>query len=83
MVQMTNTPTPDEPAFPLQDASAWQYGGMSLRDYFAAKALIAIYPDAVKNGACVHQGWRVGIAIDCYDIADAMLEARTLKRIKP
>lgn len=47
--------------------------GMTLRDYFAAKAIgpllqqIKTYPD---------ENWRMGIAIDAYAMADAMLAAR-------
>ena len=47
--------------------------GMDLRDYFAAQAIgpllqqVETYPD--KN-------WRMGIAIDAYAMADAMLSAR-------
>lgn len=47
-------------------------GGMSLRDYFAAKAL----PISVKHYEDGHvDGW-LGIAIHAYVLADAMLEAR-------
>ena len=47
--------------------------GMELRDYFAAQAIgpllqqIETYPD---------ENWRLGIAIDAYAMADAMLAAR-------
>ena len=47
--------------------------GMTLRDYFAAQAIgpllqqIETYPD---------ENWRLGIAIDAYAMADAMLAAR-------
>ena len=47
--------------------------GMTLRDYFAAQAIgpllqqIETYPD---------ENWRMGIAIDAYAMADAMLAAR-------
>lgn len=56
------------PAFPLEDTS-WRnaHEGMTLRDYFAAKALQAIAdpchsPELFANRA--------------YEIADAMLKAR-------
>jgi hypothetical protein len=71
------------PAFPLAEpgncVSASE--GMSLRDYFAAKAMPAMYRDfwddfrAGRNG-CVPEDWRMGIALDAYAIADAMLAAR-------
>lgn len=50
-----------------------QWGGMSIRDYFAAKAMqsllatIDTYPD---------EHWRDGLAMDAYMMADAMLKAR-------
>lgn len=50
--------------------------GMMLRDYFAAQAIgpllqqIEAYPD---------ENWRMGIAIDAYAMADAMLAARERK----
>jgi hypothetical protein len=60
------------PAFPLHNHGAQTLGlhitGMTLRDYFAAKALVHIYtqdetsPDKVAEWA--------------YSIADAMLKAR-------
>lgn len=67
------------PAFPRQDlyghdgcAIAQGFTGMSLRDYFAAKAMqaqIARYGD----------GSIERIAVDSYTIADAMLAARGAK----
>ena len=55
--------------------------GMSLRDYFAAKALPAIYEEVsrewVERGCPVD--WRQGISMDCYSLADAMIEARKVK----
>lgn len=60
------------PAFPLQSIGPHfpaGYSGMTLRDYFAAKAMqgfctIEMYP-SMEN-----------IARDAYALADAMLEAR-------
>jgi hypothetical protein len=43
------------------------HDGMSLRDYFAGQAMISMY------------GHSVNIAEEAYKVADAMLEARTLK----
>ena len=63
------------PAFP-RDHRHNGHNGMTLRDYFAAKALAAVYPDCVAAGACSHPDWRVGVAIDCYAMADAMIAAR-------
>lgn len=69
------------PAFPM---GANEYSGtgpecgMTLRDYFAAKAMLAIL-GSVKPG-----GWNIGVngtkneavGLAAYAVADAMLEAR-------
>lgn len=60
-------------AFPQSGYERWApEGGMTLRDYFAAKAL---------QGICAHPDtWGMQtpliIAKECYTLADAMLEAR-------
>jgi len=59
------------PAFPLFAATG--YAGMTLRDYFAAKAMQVVlyqcdcFPD---------EDWRMGVALDSYQMADVMLRAR-------
>lgn len=77
------TPTPDNggPAFPSTkqedngrgygDLHEVHYPGMSLRDYFASKALAGIcaHPDTWGDGI-------PEIARTAYEIADAMLAAR-------
>ena len=53
-------------------------GGMTLRDYFAAKALPVLcgkYVEAAEKVG-LDEDWKAGIATDAYKIADAMLEAR-------
>lgn len=53
------------------------HGGMSLRDYFAAKALqgwLASYPDDNKHP--VIAGNADEVALNAYQMADAMLRAR-------
>ena len=61
------------PAYPTQG-----YEGLTVRDYFASKALGLCYADylnyAAENG--VQEGWRDGVAKDAYLLADAMLKAR-------
>lgn len=75
------------PAFPvpLQPGQGWQgmapCDGMTLRDYFAAKALPAVYATAMEeakegSGLFQHDDWRVGLALDAYMMADAMIKAR-------
>jgi hypothetical protein len=62
------------PAFPTNDVC---YNGMSLRDYFAAKAM-----QAATSGHIGHYGhesnhWQVNdIASYAYEMADAMMKAR-------
>ena len=63
----------NEQAFPNPHRT--DMGGMSLRDYFAAKAMqgwLATYPDNMELG---HVTPHV-IAKFSYDMADAMLKAR-------
>lgn len=66
------------PAFPTVDANrAEDYGtyGMSLRDYFAAKALQGMCADPTTAGT---NG--MDLAEECYQLADAMLVAREVLR---
>jgi hypothetical protein len=56
--------------------------GMTLRDYFAAKALTGLLSNVNVLAADSNFGWsivnqeEVGLAEDAYAIADAMLRAR-------
>jgi hypothetical protein len=62
------------PAFPLSgDWSQIKEKGMTLRDYFAAKAMqeLMTYKDRPIYLRPVDE-----VAIDAYEMADAMLEAR-------
>jgi hypothetical protein len=75
----------NEPAFPvstkLQDRgfghqdgpSTWQFAGMTLRDYFAAKAMPVCLSD---TESFPDETWRIGVALEAYKMADAMLKAR-------
>lgn len=78
---MSNTNT-GGPAFPTENArqtgsSTWHYEGMTLRDYFAAKAMPTVIADWLKTGD-IHPDPEIVevIARDCYAVADAMLKAR-------
>lgn len=70
------------PAFPLAD-SCCEYGGtnrsdangMTLRDYFAAKALTAIMAPNPATGAYPQADEFHACASLAYQMADAMLEA--------
>ena len=69
---MSNTDT-GGPAFPRGEIQTAP--GMTLRDYFAAKAMqgwITTYP----NEAAVQDVNSTGIANFAYEMADAMLKAR-------
>ena len=67
------------PAFPsgndvtIGDWKSHGHSGMTLRDYFAAKAMQALlrqYPDHLMNSPASE------VASDAYSMADAMLAAR-------
>lgn len=71
----------NEPAFPVRSAAEYQAHGMTLRDYLAATALPAIYSTAMDeaaqgSGIFSYPEWRIGLALDAYAMADAMLTAR-------
>lgn len=62
------------PAFPVQDAATWQAHGMTLRDYFAAKAMQGFAADPECGSLCSDS-----IADLAYIWADAMLNKREAK----
>lgn len=70
----------NEPAFPRPASPAHEYGfhkhqdGMTLRDYFAAKAMQTFLQ--TNSGVIGCNQYEYRIAEDAYDIADAMLKAR-------
>lgn len=72
-----------QPAFPVPGLHHDEdFNGMSLRDYFAAKALPAIMSGDMLHAAsetAMNLGMRPeqGIAKAAYEMADAMLEARS------
>jgi hypothetical protein len=63
------------PAFPAEvwssDGVPEHSEGMTLRDYFAAKAMPTIYAEALGG-----EDWRDDVAREAYRMADAMLKAR-------
>lgn len=67
------------PAFPIGSTPEEWGNGMTLRDYFAGKALPAVYADCMalfEKEGCPGPDWRDGVAKDSYLMADAMLKAR-------
>jgi hypothetical protein len=60
------------PAFPCEDrAQYFERSGMTLRDYFAAKAMQGTVANSSNSPIFTHSD-----AAYCYIIADAMLSAR-------
>lgn len=78
------------PAFPVstgcndgqlghQDGQfTWQFPGMTLRDYFAAKALVGLMSDPTFAKELQRMGKPIGdsMAAAAYGMADSMLKAR-------
>jgi len=69
---MSNTDT-GGPAFPTENyrdvvpVATGYAEGMTLRDYFAAKAMSGVFPLCETNKSAAEK---------CYEVADAMLKAR-------
>ena len=60
------------PAFPGVDVEGEPYTGMTLRDYFAAKAMQGL----LSSGKVAQEYIRESLVSDSYALADKMLEAR-------
>ena len=69
---MNNTNT-GGPAFPTATLAQKTEGGMTLRDYFAAKAMQSLI---IVNGPAPQGGWPTYAERTAYLVADAMLKAR-------
>ena len=69
------------PAFPVQDAASWQAYGMTLRDYFAAKALAGWWSSSDSMCALPKDKtlpeFQTEACARFYEWADAMLAARS------
>ncbi len=52
------------------------HGGMTLRDYFAAKALQGLMHNYHPCDFLEHKGWLEDISMASYQMADSMLKAR-------
>ena len=77
MIDKNNDGGPAFPDHPLEHPNYWHQGnpGMSLRDWFAGKALAVVTAAAdYTKGPC-----DAAIAERAYAIADAMLKARELQ----
>ena len=72
------------PAFPHEykygDGTAQRCDGMTLRDYFAGKAMQALFTGAVIDALTMNQDINCDKAAEtAYTMADAMLRAREVK----
>lgn len=71
----------NEPAFPVESCADHEFTGMTLRDYFAAKAMQGQMQREKDFGKTVReQGfakYAAHIAETSYQLADAMLAARS------
>ncbi|TKU44051.1 hypothetical protein FDX24_05705 [Citrobacter sp. wls716] len=71
-----------EQAFPTRDDnydSKYSSPGMTLRDYFAAKAMQGLLANTLMGDASLHAcapDWLDDISVGAYEFADAMLRAR-------
>lgn len=54
----------------------WDEGGMTLRDYFAAKAMQALIQAYASDGRILITSDKNLAVEQAYEVADAMLEAR-------
>jgi len=66
---MSNTGGPAFPQFVISNFGAHVEGGMTLRDYFAAKAMQGLLAGTTTSNGSM-------IVKDAYAIADEMLKAR-------
>lgn len=70
---MNNPPAFPQPNYPI----TWANGeGMTLRDYFAAKAMQGLMHNYDICDFLEHKDWLEDISITSYQIADAMMKAR-------
>jgi hypothetical protein len=55
--------------------------GIELRDWFAGQALPTVLADYMTDARIKgwDENWRLGVAIDAYEMADEMLKAREVK----
>ena len=76
---MTQSQNPNDPAFPFAcqgpTTAPEIYYGITMRDYFAVKALRSDWYNAKEPFS---PDWRYQIALDAYKMADAMLKARDM-----
>lgn len=69
------------PAFPTENArqtgsNSWHEEGMTLRDYFAAKAMQSLIDASRYSGVIGVNNYEHTLSALAYKVADAMLKAR-------
>ena len=74
---MSNTNT-GGPAFSRtgENCQSINEEGMTLRDYFAAKAMQTLLGSEYTSEHGLHEGWMGALAHESYMVADAMMKAR-------
>ena len=60
------------PAFPSADFENHEFTGMTLRDYFAAKAMQGMFASSLLPQNVTNEE----LSVESYKVADAMLKAR-------
>lgn len=63
-------------AFPCHPDTPPEYDGMTLRDYFAAKAMQGLMHNYHPCDFLEHKGWIEDISMASYQVADAMMKER-------
>ena len=67
----------NEPAFPYQNHHGHKFMGMTLRDYFAAKAMQGQLSIRENVSALAREQIKLeDVCIASYEVADAMMKAR-------
>ena len=74
----TNTGGPAFPT-PRYERGDMYSLGMTLRDYFAAKAMQTLLSSEYTSQHGLHEGWMGALAHESYMVADAMLVTRGAK----
>lgn len=75
---MSDKPSFNDYAFPTKESNSWgnhYHQGMTLRDYFAAKAMQGVFDSPIASS----EAEKEYIAMHAYKMADAMLKAREQK----
>lgn len=73
-VVVSNTGDPEYPGQHQVGNHEWQMYGLTLRDYFAAKAMQGMLTDLPKT--CYGTDWKANVAYEAYALANSMMRAR-------